>query len=159
MKIDISGISEGAHQYDLSASTDDLGLESNFKGDVAADITLEKSIYQILVRVNASVKGVFICDRCAEEFSDIVKTTFRSVYSWEQNEEKENNEDDDFHLLGKDDNTIDLSTSIKDYIRLAVPIKLLCSNNCTIPEHDTVIAHAVDPRWQKLQTLIRSEKN
>ena len=89
MKINISGLSEGVHQYNLSSPAGDLGLESNFIGDASANITLEKSIHQILARVNAYVKGVFVCDRCAEEFSEVVKTSFTVVYTWEQPEEGE----------------------------------------------------------------------
>lgn len=157
MKINISGLSEGVHQYDLSASADELGLAPQFNGDVSANITLEKSNHQILARVNASVKGVFICDRCAEEFIEAVKTSFVQVYSWEQGEATE--DDDDFHLLGKEDNTIDLSLSVAEYIVLAVPVKLLCGNGCTIPPHVEASTNAVDPRWEKLNTLLKTEKN
>lgn len=157
MKINISGLSEGVHQYNLSSSPVEIGIDLNVIGDVTANITLEKSIHQILATVNASVKGVFICDRCADEFTDEVKTTYTMVYSWERTDETE--EDDDFHILGHDDNVIDLSQSIKEYLMLAVPVKLLCKNNCEIPVHVAAEKSSVDPRWEKLQTLLRSEKN
>ncbi len=160
MKINISGLSEGVHQYDLSAPAGDLGLESNFIGDASANITLEKSIHQILARVNASVKGVFVCDRCAEEFSEVVKTSFTVVYTWEQPEEGEvTDEEDDFHILRKEDNLIDLSGPASEYLKLAVPVKLLCRNNCTIPDHISAEEKTADPRWEKLQTLLKTEKN
>jgi len=157
MKINISGLSEGVHRYDLSRSASELGLHYHVIGDVTANITLEKSIHQILATVTASVKGVFICDRCADEFTEDVKTTFTSVYSWERTEETV--EDDDFHILGSDDNLIDFSQSVMEYLMLAVPVKLLCKNNCKIPEHVAAEKITVDPRWEKLQTLLRSEKN
>jgi uncharacterized protein len=157
MNIDISGLSEGVHQYDLTTSADDLGLEPNFIGDVQANITLEKSIHQIVATVNASVKGVFICDRCANEFTDDVRTKFTSVYTWEQTEETE--EDDDFRILQKDENVIDFSSSVKEYLMLTIPLKLLCKNNCVIPEHIEVKKDTIDPRWEKLQTLKQTEKN
>ena len=157
MKINISGLSEGVHSYDFAKPAIALGLEQNYLGEVHAHVTLEKSIHQILASVNASVKGVFICDRCAEEFIDEIKTTFTQVYSWERTEETE--EDDDFHILGNDDNVIDLSRSIKEYVMLAVPVKLLCKNNCEIPVHVAAEKNSVDPRWEKLQTLLRPEKN
>jgi uncharacterized metal-binding protein YceD (DUF177 family) len=157
MKINISGLSEGVHQYDLSSPAGELGLEPNFIGDAAAHITLEKSIHQILARVNASVKGVFVCDRCAEEFTDDVKTSFVTVFSWEQTEERE--EDDDFLILRKEDNFIDLSGPVAEYLKLAVPVKLLCKNNCTIPDHVAAEEQSADPRWEKLHSLLKTEKN
>ena len=157
MKINISGLSEGVHQYDLSESSRELALESNFQGDVVANITLEKSIHQIVASVTASVKGVFICDRCTEEFTEEVKAAFVTVYSWEQTEETE--EDDDFHILRKEENLIDFSPTVKEYLMLAVPLKLLCKKNCKIPEHTEVQSESIDPRWQKLLTLRQTEKN
>ncbi|MFA5834803.1 MAG: DUF177 domain-containing protein [Bacteroidota bacterium] len=157
MKINISGLSEGTHRYDLTRSTTEFGLNYQAIGDVTANITLEKSIHQILATVTASVKGVFICDRCADEFTEDVKTKFTFVYSWERTEETE--EDDDFHILGKDENLIDFSQSVKEYLMLAVPAKLLCKNNCEIPVHVAAEKNMVDPRWEKLQMLLRSEKN
>ena len=157
MKIDISGLSEGMYRYGLSKSADDIGLGPNFTGDVLSDITLEKSIHQIVAAVNASVKGVFICDRCASEFSELVQTKFTSVYAWDQPEETE--EDDDFYILRKDDNLIDFSFSVKEYLLLSVPLKLLCKNNCVMPVDIEIKQDMVDPRWQKLQTLIQPEKN
>ncbi len=157
MKINISGLSEGVHQYERSAAVEELKLDSNFTGDVTASITLEKSIHQILLRVNASVKGLFVCDRCADEFSDVVSASFVSVYTWEQGAEQDEN--DDYFILGKEDNIIDISDSVSEYIRLGIPVKLLCKNNCTIPEFVSVKKPAVDPRWEKLQSLLRTEKN
>ncbi len=157
MKINISGLSEGAHRYELSKPATEIGLEPNFIGIVSAQITLEKSVHQILATVNASVKGVFICDRCAEEYSEAVKTTFTSVYSWEQGEVTD--DDDDFHILRNDENIVDLSPAVKEYITLAVPVKLLCKKDCVIPDHIAAEKNTIDPRWEKLQTLVRSEKN
>ena len=157
MKINISGLSEGVHTYDLLKSAAEFGLEQNFLGEISAHITLEKSIHQILATVNASVKGVFICDRCTDEFDEEVKTLFTSVYSWNEDDAMEDN--DDFHILRKENNIIDLSQSVKEYLMLSVPVKLLCKKNCTIPETIEAEQNATDPRWEKLQTLLQSEKN
>lgn len=157
MKINISGLSEGTHRHVLTEPAAELGLESNFTGDVTANITLEKSIHQIVATVSASVKGVFICDRCAEEFTDDISTRCTVVFSWEQTEETE--EDDDFRLLRKEDNVIDLSPFVKEYLLLAVPVKLLCRNNCELPAHLQPEEPAADPRWEKLNILKQTEKN
>lgn len=157
MKINISGLSEGSHQYVLTEPAGEMGLESYCAGDVTANITLEKSIHQILATVNASVKGVFICDRCADEFSDDITARYTAVYSWENAEERE--EDDDFHLLRKDDNIIDMTQSVKEYLQLAVPAKLLCKKNCELPEHVRAAEPETDPRWERLKLLKQTEKN
>ena len=160
MKINISGLSEGVLSYDFAKPAVELGLEQNYLGEVHAHVTLEKSIHQIVVMVKASVKGVFVCDRCADEFEEEVKTSFTSIYSW--NNDDEAGDDDDFHILRKEDNIIDLDASVKEYLVLAVPLKLECKKNCEIPESFVAkpeVEATVDPRWKKLQELLRTDKN
>ena len=50
MKINISNLSQGTHEYELSKNAVGLELQENFIGDVAAHVTLEKSSRQILLR-------------------------------------------------------------------------------------------------------------
>ncbi len=160
MKINISGLSEGVSVYDFVKSAVELGLEQNFLGEVYVHVTLEKSIHQIAVMVNASVKGVFVCDRCTDEFEEEVKTSFTSIYTW--NNDGEAQDDDDFYILKKEDDHIDLDGSVKEYLLISIPLKLLCKKNCEIPESLNVepeIETVADPRWKKLQELLRTEKN
>ena len=158
MIINISGLAEGAHRYERSAPASALGLAPEFSGEVTAAITLEKSVHQILARIDASVKGVFICDRCAEEFEEVVKSSFVAVYSWES--EGTHEDDDDFHLLRKDENLIDVSSAVTEYLTLAVPAKLLCGRpECDLPADIAGDEKKTDPRWEKLQQLLRTEKN
>lgn len=160
MQINISNLSEGTHTYTVSDDAKTLGLSDIFNGTVDADVTLEKSMDQILVTVNASVKGIFVCDRCADEFEKEITNTFRCVYSWEKREEP-GDEEDDFYVLRSDENVIDLSANVRDYLTLAVPLKTECGKKeCMIPpvpQHNDDAA--VDPRWERLRTLIKTEKN
>ncbi len=160
MKINIIGLSEGVQLYDFAKPAIELGFDQNFLGEVHAHVTLEKSIHQIAVMVNASVKGVFVCDRCANDFEEVVKTSFTSIYIW--NDDGETRDDDDFFILRKEDNLIDLDRSVKEYLVIATPLKLLCKKNCEIPEslkHEPEVETVADPRWKKLQELLRTEKN
>lgn len=156
MQINISNLSEGTHTYDLSENAQKLGLESNFHESVDAHVTLEKSMNQLLLTVNASVKGVFVCDRCAREFEETVKTKFTTIYSWENDETME--EEDDYHVLRPDENIIDISQNVTEYLRLSVPLKLLCSkSDCQIPGYETDEKSTIDPRWEQLQKLLKQE--
>lgn len=154
MQINISNLSEGVHTYDLSDEAKTLGLESNFHGMVGAKVTLEKSMNQLLLTINASVKGVFVCDRCADEFEKEIGTTFNSVYSWEQGEESE--EEDDFHILKPEENMIDISESVREYLLIAVPLKLECGRTtCEIPPLPANEETVTDPRWEQLKKLLK----
>jgi uncharacterized metal-binding protein YceD (DUF177 family) len=156
MQINISNLSEGVFLYDLSAESRDLDLGEEFCGIVDAHVTLAKSLNQLLLTVKVSAKGVFVCDRCAEEYEEPLKTTFNSVYSWESGEGAE--DDDDFHVLEYDQNMIDISETVKEYLLLAVPLKHLCGKpDCKIPVRKGKSEEAVDPRWEKLKELKKQQ--
>ena len=111
MQINISNLSEGSHTYDLTEETRFLGLSENFSGQVNAHVTLEKSLNQILATVSASVKGIFICDRCARDYESDITTSFHSVYSWDHDDGQ--GDDDDFFLLARDQNIIDIDFTVQ----------------------------------------------
>jgi len=154
MQINISNLSEGIHVYNLSESADKIGLESDFRGPVTSHVTLEKSMDQLLLTVDASVKGVFVCDRCSDQFEEEIKTTFTTLYVWERDKTMEKG--DDFYILRPDENIIDISGNVREYLMLAVPVKKLCKKSeCEIPQYKTEEENSVDPRWEKLKELIR----
>ncbi|MBI2427600.1 MAG: DUF177 domain-containing protein [Ignavibacteriales bacterium] len=158
MKINISNLSEGVHTYDLSGDVGTLGLEANFQGIVDTHVTLEKSMNQIVATIDASCKGIFICDRCGNEFEEQVQTEFITLYSWENDEAK--GEEDDFYVLQPDENMIDLSKNVREYLTLSVPLKLLCNRaECDIPKHTVNEQKTIDPRWEQLQKLLKQENN
>lgn len=156
MQINISNLSEGEHSYELSEDSRILELDNQFQGSAVAHVTLEKSINQIVATVTASCKGVFVCDRCGREYNDLVTTRFTSVYSWKEEEE---NDDDDFYILQPDDNIIDISDSVAEYLTLAIPLKLLCNkSDCEIPNYPTAEEGTIDPRWEQLQKLLKTKE-
>jgi len=165
MQINISNLSEGLHTYSLSDDAKTVGLSDNLSGQVTAGVTLAKSINQMLLTIEASVKGIFVCDRCAEEFEQEVKSTFHTVYSWEQPEELEETEDEedreDYYVLRPDQNMIDISENVRDYLTLAVPLKLECGKKgCAIPDLPLKEEEqSIDPRWAELRKLLKPENN
>jgi uncharacterized protein len=128
MKINISNLSEGVHEYELLQNAEELGLSKNFTGDVIAHAALEKTTRQILLRAKVRAQAVFQCDRCANEFHIEIRSAFETAYMWENGGNGE--ESDDFHILSPDINIIDISKDVKEFTLLAVPLKLLCKENC-----------------------------
>ncbi|MDE3056687.1 MAG: DUF177 domain-containing protein [Bacteroidota bacterium] len=127
MKINISNLSEGIHEYEVFQSAENLRLPGNFTGDVAARVTLEKTPRQIVLRANVSAHALFLCDRCADEFCRDVNSAFTTVYGWGNNGSEKS---DEYYLLASEMNMIDISEDVKEYTLLAVPLKLLCRENC-----------------------------
>lgn len=129
MKINISNLSEGEHEYELSQSPEILGLDENFTGVVVAHVVLDKTTRQVLLRAKVLAHAVFQCDRCANDFRTEIRSVFETAYVWE-NTGSNREESDDFHFLSPDTNIIDISKDVKEYTLLAVPLKLLCREDC-----------------------------
>ena len=166
MKINISNLSQGTHEYQLSKSVVDLGLEENFLGDVTATVTVEKSSRQIFLRAAIRSHAAFQCDRCLDEFKKEVSSVLQTVYVWNSADRSEDR-DDDVHVLSSDTNIIDISDDVRDGVLLAVPLKLLCQEECaglcplcgknlnhTANGRCGCVSGEIDPRWNKLAGLV-----
>ena len=166
MKINISNLSQGTHEYELSKKAVDLELQENFVGDVAAHVTLEKSSRQILLRAWIRSHASFQCDRCLDEFKKEISPVFQLVYVWDA-QERSAGSDEDIRTLTSDTNIIDISDAVHDSVLLAVPLKLLCREDCaglcqrcgknlnhTADGSCDCAPGEVDSRWNKLAGLV-----
>ena len=166
MKINISNLSQGTHEYELSKKAVDLELQENFVGDVAAHVTLEKSSRQILLRAQIRSHALFQCDRCLDEFKKEISPVFQLVYVWDA-QERSAESDEDIRTLTSDTNIIDISDAVRDSVLLAVPLKLLCREDCaglcqrcgknlnhTADGSCDCAPGEVDSRWNKLAGLV-----
>jgi uncharacterized protein len=166
VKINISNLSQGTHEYKLSKKAVDLELQENFIGDVAAHVTLEKSSRQILLRARIMSHALFQCDRCLDEFKKEISPAFQLVYVWDVQEHSAES-DEDIRTLTSDTIMIDISDAVRDSALLAVPLKLLCREDCAglCQRCGKNLNHTadgscdcgpgeVDSRWNKLAGLV-----
>ena len=165
MKVNISNLSQGTHDYELSKDAAELGLAENFSGDVAARVAIEKSSRQIFLRANISVSATFSCDRCLSEFNHDVSTLLQTLYVW-NTDDRPGSEDENVRVLTHDQNMIDISEDVRDLVVLAVPLKLLCREDCAglcqrcgknlnamVGSRCDCTPREVDERWNKLAAL------
>ncbi|MCX6136935.1 MAG: DUF177 domain-containing protein [Ignavibacteriales bacterium] len=172
MKLNISNLPEGVTQHELTGIPSDLGLEEQFFDTVALHVTLEKNIRQLVLSVVIEAKARFRCDRCLEEFETTLRPELRLVYVWNELKTAEFPEED-VHFLKHDDNSIDLSGDAKEYLKLALPLKAVCREECaglcaSCGRNLNAVPSGVcdcgpkesDPRWNKLgdfmETLIKN---
>ncbi|MGA9407553.1 MAG: DUF177 domain-containing protein [Bacteroidota bacterium] len=166
MKINISNLSQGTHEYELSKGAVEFGLEEHFIGDIAARVTLEKSASQILLRARITSNAVFQCDRCLDEFKKEISPAFQTVYVWDV-QDHSLERDEDIRTLTADTNIIDISDTVRDVVLLAIPLKLLCREDCaglcsrcgknlnhTADGSCDCAPGEADSRWNKLAGLV-----
>ena len=162
MKINLSNLPEGVKQYELTGSPSELGLEQPFFDTVLVTVSLEKNSRQLVLSAEIEAKAKFRCDRCLEEFETALRPKMRSVYVWNETKSSEFSEED-IHLLAHRDHIIDLTDDVKECLLLAVPLKVVCRENCaglcsSCGKNLNLMPSGVcdcppkemDPRWNKL---------
>lgn len=163
LKIRISGLSSGLHEYHFSAVPSELGLESNFKKPVEVDVNVDKTPRQVYLTSEIRTSGLFNCDRCIEDFEHPLKSQFMMLYVFDEMD-KGKFPEEEVQIISPDTVYIDMADEIRQMILLSVPLKLLCKEDCKglCPkcgknrniESCECREDYVDPRWQGLAGLI-----
>ncbi len=163
LKIRISGLSNGVHEYAFETDPSLIGLESAFSSPVRIGAELDKSTRQLLLRTSVETSGRFQCDRCLEEFDRPIKAGYSVVYVYAE-EEAANVPPEEVRLLAADTTTIDLGNDVREMVLLSVPLKLLCREECrglcsrcgkNLNAGPCGCVHdEIDPRWNSLKSLL-----
>lgn len=165
LMINISKLSEGIHNYHLNTESATLDLDGRFYDEIELDVVLDKTSTQILLKTEIDTNGKFECDRCLSTFSHHIHTSYTLMYMYQTQDFEVENE---VQIINKDTVYIDLSDDVRQYILLAVPIKLLCKEDCKglCPKCGKNLnegscsceIETVDPRWEALSKFLRKNK-
>ncbi len=128
MKIKISNLSDGVHQFRFTEPVNGIGLEPPFLGNVEVEVELKKAHNQLIVDSSVLVNAEFECDRCTSLFTKQLSTDYEMVYLI--GVEPVESESDNIVYVTAEADVIDLSDDVRDYSILAVPMKKLCSEEC-----------------------------
>lgn len=164
LKIRVSGLSAGTHEYSLRVPSSDLQLDANFDSPVEVKVRLEKLARQIIVRSEISTSASFSCDRCLADFRQRITAAYSIIYV-EDGSEAGRFPPEDVRIMRNDATVIDLSEDVREMTLLSVPLKLLCRPDCrglcagcgadlNAGEHDCA-KKAVDARWHDLEKLLK----
>ncbi|MBU1097137.1 MAG: hypothetical protein CVV23_06785 [Ignavibacteriae bacterium HGW-Ignavibacteriae-2] len=128
MIIKFTNYSDGIHEFELVKKAKDLHLEEPFINDVHINCKMDKSHSQLVLSCDLSVDVKLTCDRCADDFESKFENHFDNIYLFGREEEPL--EDIDVYQLAPEADKIDLSEDVKEYANLALPMKILCSEDC-----------------------------
>lgn len=128
MFIKYTNYSDGIHEFDLSESTQKLGLDEMFFGNANVRIRMDKSIHQIVLDCNLKVHAHIECDRCADTIDKEFTNHFVLSYLFSKNNPKT----DDYNLkfLTPENDKIDITEDVFEYSELSIPLKKLCKDDC-----------------------------
>jgi len=128
MRIKISGLENGAHEYNFEADIEKIDLTEPFIGKSNTNVVLNKFDDQIILETSTNAGANFICDRCCKEFNQTVKSKYKMIYLLRSIEDAE--EEINITYLSPDTHIIDLSNDVRDYMILSIPMKRLCKEDC-----------------------------
>ena len=165
MRIRISQLSNGIHEYRFTPEPSEIGLESNFGGSVAVDAVLDKTPRQIYLKADVRTTGLFQCDRCLEEFELPISGGFKTLYVYDELVAARD-PGEDVQVITLDTVYLDLAEDVRQMVMLSVPLKLLCKTDCKglCPHCGTdrntkacsCKDEEIDARWEDLRKLIKN---
>jgi uncharacterized protein len=165
MKISLAHLSEGLHTLNFVEKLAEFGLENqlNLHDEVKIQVDLEKRVPHYFLKNRVQVTGRFACDRCANEFDRSLTGESRVVFSSDE-AILAMSEADDVHYLAPDAKEINIANEIRDTIMLAMPMKILCSEDCRglcagcganlNIEPCRCAPPPADPRWEALRKFL-----
>jgi uncharacterized protein len=164
--IPYTGLKLGKHDFDYQidkAFFDEFEHSLVKDGKLTCQLELDKQERMIIL--NFKIEGVvkLSCDRCLDTFLSPLKVSEQQIFKFS---DEEMNPDDEIIILSKNDNEIDVSTLIYEYINVAVPLIKLCEDgnkecNEEMIERlksfsgnvDTDDKDSTDPRWDALKNI------
>ncbi|MFO7446290.1 MAG: DUF177 domain-containing protein [Ignavibacteriaceae bacterium] len=161
MIIKIAGLSDGVHNFSFDEAIEEIGLKKPFFGNFHLDAELTKSHNQLVLSAEITLNAEFECDRCTANYESVVKSKYRMVYFFG----KEPAGDDEVNIkyLPHEADKIKLDEELRDYSVLAIPMKMLCKEDCKglcrncgsdLNEVSCGCAdQEIDARWMPLQEL------
>jgi uncharacterized metal-binding protein YceD (DUF177 family) len=131
MKLRLPSLREGRNPVEDRLDPGEIGLETDvFHQPVQIFGTADMDDAKVDVRLEISIEGHFICDRCAVEFDRSFDVSARVIVLRRDAHDSDEEEADGLLFIGVQGTEADLSGDIVDAILLAVPLKKLCKPDC-----------------------------
>jgi len=164
MRFSIANLSDGHHDYSLMSDPEAIGLAENFDTTVQVHLTLEKAGRQYFLKARINTKARFQCDRCLEELTRELENSYRMFYVLSDAESLKHKAEE-VTVIAPDTTSIDISEDVRQYLLLAVPLKVICRDKCRglCPQCGENLNHGqcscsrdvTDPRWDTLKKLLK----
>lgn len=164
IRIRISGLSNGLHEYHFSVTPSDIELDEHFPSSVEVDAHLDKASRQLYLKTAIRTTGSFECDRCLDPFEQQLSTRYTMFYIYDELESGKFPEDE-VQIINPDTVCLELAEDVRQFVLLSVPLKLLCKEDCkglcsncgTNWNHGPCDCkrEIIDSRWSGLQNLMK----
>jgi uncharacterized protein len=130
MKIQLDKLCQGEHRFECQLDPADLELDpQHFVDPVNVALTWDRRDPNIRLKFEVTARRKSICDRCLLDM--VLKVEGETDLLIQLREQaSEDSDDPDFKLVSPSEREIDFTADIRDAIMLAVPTKILCTEDC-----------------------------
>lgn len=128
MIIKLSNFEDGVHNLVFDEPVASIGLNEPFTGNVHLEVKMDKSHSQVVLKGDLKVKAILECDRCGEEYTTDLENEFQVTYLFSK--QPEETDTLNLYYLSPDTDKINITSDVKDFAQLAIPMKNLCSEDC-----------------------------
>ena len=166
MKIQVAGLSEGGHEFSFREPVAEVNLGNEFSGEVEVDVMLEKSGKQFYVKADVRARGCLPVTVARVRFLLLCDPPLKcTTYGIGDAEFLDPSE---VQVIPAGLPVVDLADDVRQTVLLAVPLKLLCKEECKglcprcgadlNKESCTCPPEVLDARWETLRRF-RTENN
>ncbi len=160
--IPFKGLDLGNHHYDFEIKNsffESYKLLNIHKGQLSLSVDLEKESGLMVLLFHFDGSVMLQCDRCLENYTQALSGEFRLIVKFADKFEEIS---DELITIPYDENRLDLSQYIYEYIILMLPIKRVhpddedgnsTCNQEMLDRIDNYVASTGDSRWDALKKL------
>jgi uncharacterized protein len=131
MIIRFESLKDGSNHWIENINPRDLELDTElFQEPVAVELDVEKRTGKIPLSIVTRAVGTFMCGRCSEDFRLNIAGTCSVLFMQRETPLPDELPGDDLRSYRPGQNEIDITVDVRDALLLALPIRLLCSDNC-----------------------------
>ena len=168
MEIQFKELSEGSHHFDFQESQESLSLrpqELFLMRPVEVSLWVVKSKEKLTFQGRISALAQSECARCLSLVTVPLEAELKFILDQSEVVPGGKFEDDDYQFISKSVGSYSLNQRLREALLLSMPMRFLCSADCKglCPrcginlnlEKCSCKKEAVDPRWGKLQNLLK----
>lgn len=163
-KVAFRGLKAGNHRFDFHINSDFFRKfrgNEDIKTELDVEVTLKKTSLLMELTFILDGKMKTFCDRCLGEMEIDVKGKM-SLYVKEGNPNDSNL--DDFLVVSKEDDYLDLSSYIYEVFITNIPLKTVHNEGDCDEDMEEILSKyiitqedkGIDPRWNELKKLINN---
>ena len=128
MIIKISNLANGRYDYAFEDEIAAIDISEPYEGTYKTKVILNRFEDQIILDAETSINANLVCDRCNTNYSKLIVSNYRIVYLLRENEY--NNDSTDMYYVKPETDKINISSDVRDFALLAIPMKNLCKEEC-----------------------------